>query len=1187
MYHAALIDWRTGSLMAAAAALLLAGFVLQLHKWGIRPWEAMARLRLRPWFDRLFAIGFVAGIVQCAVPKGTNGVGRGRLMALMRSPAPAVTPTAVDANGFSIPANFPVITNLCLWGIEPGTNSVALGIAWPDGTSFTNGCIDIFGNWRLSTNGWLRLAQLDVSRISSNAVVEFAYADLPTNAMRSAAFYRLASQDDSDGDGLSDKVEQWVLGTDPEKPDTDEDGLGDGDELELECSPALADSDSDGIPDGDEVGYIAKSPRFEWYDTTGWATVYGVEQGGGLGGYWPAYAMCTLSNGPFILGIGLTGSMCFEKGCVFLYSPGSGGTWIFPECVYPLDVDYYKMGDIVVAPYWCNSSLVCGDPTSYIRTGIVSSNDCFVAEYHNVRLSSSSDERMTYQVIVPGGTGNVVRVSYHSSDIWIDGANAVVGVQNKRITTTNGCYNLTWNFSERGPILPLTTIEYHLGYGTNPSNGDTDGDGLDDAFEIAVSHGDPLSADGDGDGLSDSLEYAIGTNPRSSDTDGDNLPDKWEYDGHLDPRSAIGEDGWSGDPDGDGLENGREKSLGTSPTNDDTDGDDLDDGLEVSIGTSPLLADSDYDGLSDSQERAIGTTPTEPDTDGDGLNDGWEWHMNSAAQDVGSTIVFSPLVNNSDDSDPANDYSADPDGDELTNGRECDLGTNPVVADTDGDNVDDGAEIGQNSDPNDASDSGAANSRALLPFYFGDHSESHSEKYCLKLTPVAGSGLGPTPRALSYLNTYYGVCEPKTAVVVPGWKYEVALAHAGTSLSDGPDYDYTLMLEGSSPSNVVVEDSHSLFGVDETSTAFAGKGKSASLSVHAVAQVSVCTPDDPSWLELDAGRVVLDDEELRVKIEIRPPVESISQCRQMFGETLTVRTSGTCPSGASVPIGDEAVLVTSSGRSEIRMAKTRQQLVALGLLPSGNDDGIEEMAWLDMANLNGASGQNLSDSQAFALLGCADRGQSCNDLTLTLESNPPNSIPSESYFKAAGRETVSVIYGSQVSKVKQIMNQADWFYFSGHGNHATGTIQGGFTPSMAANHWNRDLDCVIIAGCAVLDVRNYRFNSLGLLYRWKHRSWKGACPGELWEEAGVKYLLGYALKAPLDTDGGSAIASAFTANIKSGKNIITSWRDANDNAKGRNACVIDCSKTPHEFWYWNESSGNPIWTKATKGTMSW
>lgn len=38
---------------------------------------------------------------------------------------------------------------------------------------------------------------------------------------------------------------------------------------------------------------------------------------------------------------------------------------------------------------------------------------------------------------------------------------------------------------------------------------------------------------------------------------------------------------------------------------------------------------------------------------------------------------------------------------------------------------------------------------------------------------------------------------------------------------------------------------------------------------------------------------------------------------------------------------------------------------------------------------------------------------------------------------------------------------------------------------------------------------------------------------------------------------------------------------------GRNACVIDCSKAPHHFWFWDESSGIPVWTKKEKGAVSW
>jgi CSLREA domain-containing protein len=59
---------------------------------------------------------------------------------------------------------------------------------------------------------------------------------------------------DSDDDGLSDGDEINVYGTDPLDPDTDDDGLDDGAEvLELGTDPLDADSDDDGLDDGLEV----------------------------------------------------------------------------------------------------------------------------------------------------------------------------------------------------------------------------------------------------------------------------------------------------------------------------------------------------------------------------------------------------------------------------------------------------------------------------------------------------------------------------------------------------------------------------------------------------------------------------------------------------------------------------------------------------------------------------------------------------------------------------------------------------------------------------------------------------------------------------------------------------------------------------------------------------------------------
>ncbi len=57
---------------------------------------------------------------------------------------------------------------------------------------------------------------------------------------------------DSDFDGLSDGDEVNVYGTDPLNPDTDGDGLSDGDEIALGLNPLVADSNEDEIPDNEE-----------------------------------------------------------------------------------------------------------------------------------------------------------------------------------------------------------------------------------------------------------------------------------------------------------------------------------------------------------------------------------------------------------------------------------------------------------------------------------------------------------------------------------------------------------------------------------------------------------------------------------------------------------------------------------------------------------------------------------------------------------------------------------------------------------------------------------------------------------------------------------------------------------------------------------------------------------------------
>ena len=257
-------------------------------------------------------------------------------------------------------------------------------------------------------------------------------------------------------------------------------------------------------------------------------------------------------------------------------------------------------------------------------------------------------------------------------------------------------------FASPGPPgsgLPWVTAKRSSSaLGTDPNNGDTDGDGLSDHAELFVHDTDPFNpdSDSDGDGLSDGDEFNVhGTDPFNPDTDFDELEDGAEV--------ALGTDPFNPDTDGDGLEDGDEVFFfltdplnpdtdgdglsdgdefflhGTDPTDPDPDGDGLEDGAEVALGTDPFDPDTDFDGLSDGDEVFLhGTDPTNPDSDGDGLPDGYEV--------AHSICLFPPPLDGGAavcGFDPLNpDVDADGSLDGFDN---CPLTPNPTQANFDGD----------------------------------------------------------------------------------------------------------------------------------------------------------------------------------------------------------------------------------------------------------------------------------------------------------------------------------------------------------------------------------------------------------------------------------------------------------------------------------------------------------------------
>ncbi|WP_372794426.1 lectin-like protein [Pontiella sp.] len=322
---------------------------------------------------------------------------------------------------------------------------------------------------------------------------------------------------DSDEDGLLDGEELYTYGTSAHDADSDNDGVSDGDEIALGLDPLNADTDADGLTDGEErdAGYDPATPAS---DSDG------------------------LNDGQELL-ISLTDPLNADS--------DSDGL----EDLQILQTINGSDFEGCYGPYWF--SVWTNSGTSAELSSVC---DGSPAVQYQVEIEEAGIYHLGMHVDLSGADTNELNklpidVADILVDVTIDGVDAGRAVQcfadelpEYSLFTpwlSEGTHTVKITFTKEtfgisGPCV-VETLEFGMVDGV-----DADGDGMADWMSDRLDSG----MDSDGDGLTDAEELELGSDILDADTDGDGLDDGDELD--------VGTDLLDADSDGDGVSDGQE-----------------------------------------------------------------------------------------------------------------------------------------------------------------------------------------------------------------------------------------------------------------------------------------------------------------------------------------------------------------------------------------------------------------------------------------------------------------------------------------------------------------------------------------------------------------------------------------------------------------------------------------------------